>query len=223
MSIWITRFRRYWLASAAALVILFASSPNTAHPHAWIDLTSTVIFDESGRITGLRLVWVFDDFYTLFVLEGFDIDGDGKVEQERLRALAATNLRNLYEYSYFTFVQWDDQPVAVGTVTEFDTLMRNGRLVLSFTVPLTEPLDPAAASVSYAVYDPTYYIEVLHVSSASIVMEGQAAERCSFALIEPSPSLEAVAGAAALDRNQTVSEGLGAFFAQRIELTCNPG
>ena len=220
---WINRFRRYWLASAAALVILFASSPNTAHPHAWIDLTSTVIFDESGWVTGLRLVWVFDDFYTLFVLEGFDIDGDGKVEPERLRELAATNLRNLSEYSYFTFVQSDDQPVAVGTVTDFDTLMRKGRLVLSFTVPLAEALDPAAASVSYAVYDPTYYIEVLHVGSASIVMEGQAAERCSFALIEPSPSLEAIAGAAALDRNQPVSQGLGAFFAQRIELTCNPG
>ena len=217
---------RVWLGkdrlAVIAIVIsaLFVTTPAQGHPHAWIDLHSTVLFDADGRVTGLRQIWLFDDFYTLFVLEDLDDDGDGKVEPAKLRQLAARNLGNLKEYSYFTVVRADDRIVGVEPTGEFKTFMREGRLVLIFTLRLAEALDPARTAVSYEIYDPSYYIEVLHVDENPVAFEGVASAACHYALIEPRPSVEAVAEAVALDRNQTARDGLGAVFAQRIELTC---
>ena len=42
---------------------LFAVSAN-AHPHAWIDLRSTVVLNEAGQAVALEQEWLFDDFYT---------------------------------------------------------------------------------------------------------------------------------------------------------------
>ena len=49
-----------------------------AHPHAWIDVRVTVLFDGDGAITGLRQSWLFDEFYTAFATEGLDGDGDAR-------------------------------------------------------------------------------------------------------------------------------------------------
>ncbi len=54
-----------------ALMLCFAavSLPARAHPHAWIDLRSTVVLDAAGRVTAIEQQWLFDQFYTVFVTD----------------------------------------------------------------------------------------------------------------------------------------------------------
>lgn len=206
---------------ALAWIVLFAA-PAAAHPHAWIDLKSTVLFNDEGEVAGLRVRWTFDEFYTLYAIEDFDKDGDGEPDDDQLWKLAVVNLESLAEYDYFTYVKVDGVQPAYDKVTEYDTFMEDGRLVLIFTVKLLVPADPRRHAVSYAVYDPTYYIEITHVgqSQEPISFEGPAPEGCSFELQYPDPDEEMTLFAASLDQTQSAGDGLGAVFAEQVLIQC---
>lgn len=199
------------------LMLSAAAVPAAAHPHAWIDVESTLILDEGGRIVAIEQKWLFDKFYTLFSLDTIKPSAD---TDPRLTELARTNLGNLRGYDYFTEMRTGGAKVALGTVTEFDTALRNGRLWLRFVVPLDRGLDPRKGAVSFSIFDPTYYIEMRHLKGAVIAFRGAGAEACSARIISPNPTTEAVTLATALDRNAQADNNLGAVFAERVMVTC---
>ncbi len=201
---------------------LLAAAPAAAHPHAWIDLKTTAIFDEAGQVAGLRVHWVFDEFYTLYAIEDFDADGDGQPDDDKLWKLAVVNLESLAEYDYFTYLKVDGVQPAYAEVTDYETYMDGERLALIFTVELLVPADPRRHQVSYAVYDPTYYIEITHAAQREepIRLEGPVPEGCSFKLKYPDPDEEILFFAASLDQTQSAGDGLGAHFAEKVEILC---
>jgi len=210
----------HWLPTAIGLSALatLAPVPAAAHPHAWIDLRSEVMLDGDGDIAGLRLDWVFDEWYTTYIASEFA--KSDSLSSEFLTSLARQNLANLAEYDYFTKVLVDGEPARIGTVTKFDTGLMSERLWLRFELPLLDPVDPRQRKVSYKVYDPTYYIEILHVEEDPVIFTGEGADRCSAEVIDASPSFEAVALASALDVTQTGGDNLGELFAQTVDVSC---
>ena len=202
--------------------LLLSAAPASAHPHAWIDLKTVVLFNEDGQVAGLRQRWEFDEFYTLYAIEDFDADRDGQPDPDLLWKLAVINLESLAEYDYFTFLKVDGAQPAYEKVTEYDTFMEEDRLVLIFTVNLVAPADPRAQSVSYAVYDPTYYIEITHAAPRHepIRFEGPAPDGCSSKLHYPDPDEETLYFAASLDQTQSGGDGLGAYFAEEVSIRC---
>ncbi|MGD9536724.1 MAG: DUF1007 family protein [Alphaproteobacteria bacterium] len=206
-----------------ALVLLFmaagvGASPAAAHPHAWIDLRSTVILDETGSIVALEEEWLFDEFYTLFAMDSLPPSGDSM--DKRLTDLARLNLESLQPYGYFTEVRADDAKVALGTVEEFETALRNGRIWLRFVLPLGRSIDPRKEQMSFAVFDPSYYIEILHLKDDVIAFRGKEVDGCAGRIIPPTPTDEAIMMAAALDRNAASDDTLGAIFAETVKVTC---
>jgi ABC-type uncharacterized transport system substrate-binding protein len=210
------------MAALAAVLAVFLGNDtrSEAHPHAWIDLRSAVVLDEDSKVTGLRVHWIFDEFYTLFTLEVLDPDRDGNPDPELVRGLAEENLKNLADYSYFTYVKVDGEQPDYGPVVDYDSYLEGERLVMEFVVPLSEPVDPTAQSLSYAVYDPTYYIEIFHVDPQSFGAEGPMPADCALELEEPNPNPEMVSFAASLDQTESAGDGLGAFFAEQVYLRC---
>lgn len=204
------------LAAACAL-----GGPAAAHPHAWIDLAIEVHFDASGRVTGLRETWLFDDYYTAFATEGFDQDGDGRPDQAKIDELMAENLRNLAEYDYFTRVESGGARLGLGAAADAVVRMQGARLELTFWLPLAVPAE-AQAGVEYAIFDPTFYIEMLHVEQGEPVRLVGAPAGCRHRLTPPSPNLETVALAQALDQTQSAGDGLGIHFAERVSIRCGP-
>jgi ABC-type uncharacterized transport system substrate-binding protein len=199
------------------VVAALAPGESAGHPHAWIDLKTAILVDDTGRVTGVREDWLFDDFYTAFVLE----EVGGTITREALLDLAARNLTNLKEYSYFTFFEIDGVQPAYRPVTQFDSEMRDDRLSMQFTVSLVQPADPRTARISYAVYDPTYYVEVLHAEAGDAVrFSGTPPKPCHLRLEKAKPSVEDVAFAAALDQTQSAGDGLGVLFAERVHIDC---
>ncbi|MBT5298977.1 MAG: DUF1007 family protein [Rhodospirillaceae bacterium] len=60
--------RAIMLTVACVLVHLLSLSPSArAHPHAWIDLRSTVHLNGDGQIVGIEQEWLFDNFYTVSI------------------------------------------------------------------------------------------------------------------------------------------------------------
>ena len=199
-------------------VLLALAGPVLAHPHGWIDMQSRVLFDGDGRITGLRQVWLFDELYSAFILDEIRLAGEG--EEEGLAALAHEDVAALAPHDYFTVVEVAGERQAFAPVTRYDNGLTDGRIWLRFDLPLAAPVEPQRREVRYAVFDPTYYIEILHVGDPPVRLDAPGADACGFRLIEPEPAAEIVNFAAALDMNATDDAGLGRHFAQWVELAC---
>jgi ABC-type uncharacterized transport system substrate-binding protein len=206
------------LAATLLAVLTLCPAPLGAHPHGWIDIRSEVLADESGRIVGLRQAWVFDELYSAFMLDEFVAEGVGR--DQGLARLLQEDVEALAPYDYFTRVEVDGDPQAFEAVRAYANGVASGRIWFRFELPLAEPVDPVGRDVRYAVFDPTYYIELLHHGDAPVRLAEPLAERCHVALIEPAPPAEIVSLAAMLDRTADGGDGLGAHFAQWVELRC---
>jgi ABC-type uncharacterized transport system substrate-binding protein len=200
------------------LLTIGSGRPATAHPHAWIDLRSTVVLDSGGLVVAIDQEWLFDEFYTLFVLDGLEEQKGDK--DKGLLELARVNLENLRPYGYFTDVRANDTKIELGSVTDFETGLRDDRLWLRFKIPLERPLDPRKDKIRFAIFDPTYYIEILHLKDDVIAFQGGNSGACSGRILLPNPSKEAVLLASALDRGAKPDETLGALFAETVVVEC---
>jgi ABC-type uncharacterized transport system substrate-binding protein len=199
---------------------LMALAPSVlAHPHAWIDLRSRVLLDDAGRVKAFEFAWLFDDYYTVLVAEELGLGGTPS--KEYLDEIASRNLTNLREYDYFTAVTHAGVRQAIADVTTYETEVHDGRLWMRFEVPLEEPIDPRAGEVTFSVYDPTYWIEILHLEAEPILFSGTGAEGCLGEIIQPNPTIEQVTLANALDKDETAGEGLGELFAETVKVSCS--
>ena len=186
------------------LVGLLCAAPfASAHPHAWIDLRSTVTLDETGRATAIVQEWQFDQLYTALLVDEF-----GRTP-EALRAHAAAILDQLRAFDYFTEIRVAGEPVAPGLVLEFESEVRSGRFRIRFVVPLETQPDVARHDLSYAVYDPTYYIEILHQKEPDVSFDGGKSGDCRGELVAPNPPTDAIMKARALDVDAEADDSLG--------------
>jgi ABC-type uncharacterized transport system substrate-binding protein len=213
--------RRRYLGKAlcTAALALFASTAAHAHPHAWIDVNVEVVFDREGRVAGLKETWLFDDFYTEYAMQGRGRPG-AMPDQELLTAVMHENMTNLADYTYFTRAEVKKAAIAFGPPTDMSSRLRDRRIEMTFMLPFATPIRVDGEPLTYMIFDPSYYIEMLHVETPDAVRLTGAPAGCSQRIVQPHPSLDQVARAAALDRNQSGGDKLGIIFAQRVTVQC---
>jgi ABC-type uncharacterized transport system substrate-binding protein len=211
-----------WLRIVAVLLAaLVCTGDGFAHPHTWIDLRTRVIMNNQGYVSALELDWLFDDFYTNLIAKEF-------VKQNRsvfefLTEMANTTLANIASDDYFTDIRLNGKRLPLGEAKQSELGLRNKRFWLRFEVPLREPVDPHSARLTFAVYDPTYSIEILYAKGASIIFSGPGGGSCFGRIVPPRPSVAAVAHASALDRAQSARDGhgLGELLAETVVVECS--
>ncbi len=207
------------------LILIFVVSfevsdkPAQAHPHEWIDIKTALVFDERGRLEKIKMDWLLDEYSTAFTMEGMERDAEGSVSEASLNELAATIVGNLREFSYLTTFE------PVGDVTIEKAVPMKGaldgiRFNFFFELILSEPLDLQGSKLTYSAYDPLYYIEILHSQDGPAVSLEHAPDGCVADLKKPNPDEAQVAYAQSLDRGEAAEDGLGAFFAERVEISC---
>ena len=214
-------FRSKVAAIAAALIGLLWTASAQAHPHVLIDIKVEAVFNDSGEVVGLRELWIFDELYTAFAVSGLDTDGDGQPEEDLIADLLNANMTSLKDYDYFTRVLLDDEPVTLATAGDASAWLLNNRLRMRFFLPFAEPVDIADRNFSYAVYDPTYFVELLHSGAPDAIVLSEAPASCSYVLDEPNPTPETVSFAAAIDQMETAGDGLGIHFAEWVTVACD--
>jgi ABC-type uncharacterized transport system substrate-binding protein len=208
--------------AAFAVGVAVAALPRQgqAHPHAWIDLRTKILFDGGGAMTGLQEDWLLDDFMSVTVLEELG-DGIDARDADTLQRIGATILRNVADYGYFTEIKIDGAAAPLTLDRDFSAQMRADRLAITFTMQLNAPADPRRHVVAYSVYDPTYFTEVLHTEMDDpILLSGTVPEGCQPTIQHAAPSPADIAAAAALDVTESGGDRLGQLFAERVLLTC---
>lgn len=208
------------VATMLFVLVSVPSSPAKAHPHAWIDVSVRVLFDDAGNFRGIHQTWLFDDFYSMFVLEGAMQIGGGTPSQAALDQLLAENMKNLGEYDFFTEIRSGETQLSTADPLNAETRIVGNRLEMSFELPLVERARIDDMPMSYAIYDPTYYIEMVHAKGDDVITVENAPGSCTVDLQQPSPDPEQTLYAASLGPSETGSDGLGRIFAETVTVTC---
>lgn len=180
-------------------------------------------FDDEGRVASIQIAWTFDEFYSAFALEGAPRNGK-EYDPEYLAELAGINLQNLAEWDYFTDITSGAESVALGAAEDGKSTWddTSGRLSLSFTVPLKEPLAPEeAAPLRLRIYDPTYYISIEYERTDPVRMTGKVPEGCS--IVSETPNVENVWIGLPETAFTDANSRIGANFATIVTVTCPPG
>jgi len=185
-----------------------------------IDYQTKIVLDGTGQMTALKEHWVFDEYYTEFALKDFVSDKGTKLDHDKLMDLAEDNLKNLKDFDYFTKIESDGVKKAVKTPSEINSYLANGHIVLDFTLTLAAPLDTVRHKITYRIYDPSYYVSMLHTEKDPITIEGAKAAACEHKLETPKPDIRKVNLASAIDKNGQAPDELGSFFAQKVTISC---
>ena len=142
---------------ATAGAALLACLPAGAHPHVWVTMEATLLY-ENGAFVGIRHKWSFDEYYTTSAIEGLDKNKDGVYDRTELAELAKVNVDALKDFDYFTFPTLGGQALKLGEPKDYWLEHKGGTLSLYFTVTLASPVLTDAKAFTFAVYDPSYFI-----------------------------------------------------------------
>lgn len=175
------------LALTAGVVgTIIASTGAIAHPHVWVTMKETVLYDK-GTITGLLQAWTFDEFYTQQAIEGLDKNGDGKYDREELKELAKVNIEGLKEFDYFTYAKLGETPLKFKPPIDYWlNYSDKGILTLHFTLPLETPVSAEAAGFNFAIFDSSYFIAFDFAQTDPVKLGAHAPATCKAAIHEPS-------------------------------------
>ena len=212
---------------AAALACAAFGSPALAHPHAWIETRSDVVFDDQGRIAAINVAWDFDQGYSEMAVDGLDQNADGYHSAGELRPLARENLVALKDYDYFIKARSGDRPVTYGEVTEYGMIYTGGILKMHFTVPLSEPVDARAAEFVYRIYDPSFYIAIDFAEDSPLALLGNAPEGCIIELRQAPTGAEIeetrdMLAEKSKDWQPPEEDDFGSMFARPAAVVCKP-
>lgn len=210
-----------FIAAAITSLLIWSPAPTIAHPHAWIDVSVTILLGDDGRVRGLQQKWLFDDFYSAFVMEGAVEIGGGKVSQEALEALMAENMKNLAEYDFFTEISSGENELSMLEPVNGSTQVIENRLEMAFEIPLAEPVPVNDIPLNYRIYDPTFYVEMVHIESDDNVTFSDPSASCSAVIQQPSPDPEKLLYASSLDQSEKGYDGLGRYFAEVVTVKCD--
>lgn len=162
----------------AGLLSLAAARPAAAHPHVWVTMETTILFDK-GSISGLRHKWTFDDMYTAMAIQGLDTNKDGVYDRKELGELAQVNMDGLKEFEYFTFLKLGDNRLKVKAPLDYYLEhSKDGLLSLHFTVPLEKPVLAEAKGFTFQITDPGFFIAFEFAKEAPIKLGPGAPAGC---------------------------------------------
>lgn len=202
----------------AGLSLSGVALPVAAHPHSWIDMVSRLQIDDQQRLTALRLSWLFDEFYSATVFD--EAKEKGHSEQQELKLFLQDTLTHLATENYLNRMTLDGKKVHFSPAKEGRVSVTDGQIRIDYTLPLPQPLPLASHTLQFAIYDSTYYVEMLHHTERAIELTGPGASHCQRRLQSPNPSAEQMSFAMSLDKTQQADDGLGTAFAEHVFVTC---
>jgi ABC-type uncharacterized transport system substrate-binding protein len=214
------------ICTALAALVLSAGTA-AAHPHIFIDTALEVIIDADHRATAVRVVWVYDDFYSLLMLQdrGLDPDGDAKLTPEEEVKLSGFDMAWDADFAGDLYLlDKGTVPVAMGRPRDWSARVEQGRIVSVHVRDITVPVAIAAGPLVLQVYDPTYYTGYTILGTP--LLSGPGAAGCSVQVFEPDLTAAQEQLQAMLQEytaDQSVEQdfpAVGAEFAEEARVTC---
>ena len=153
----------------APFVLTLWAAPLAAHPHVFIDTQLSLVADDQGQLTHVRVTWEYDALYSLLVTEdmGLDADGDGALTETELATLNGFDMQWVDGFNGDLVLSAEASNIALSGPTEIATQFDNGQITTMHTRAL-ETAIPAGTALTIKPYDATYYtaydLSLIHIS-----------------------------------------------------------
>lgn len=213
-----TRLRSAWLRGFIGFVSLTACSFAEAHPHSWIEI-KTQILGQDGQITGLNMQWSFDPMTSMYMLDGEDTSPDN--EQATFASLTTAMLENMIDDDFFSFLYHGGEQIEYSPAINGDLVRDRARLVMSFDLPLAQPLAIGDGPLELMIFEPSYYVDMSWRSPQDITLSRELESQCSVEIVEPNPTPEQMSYAYSLPADAEPDNTLGQLFTQSVHIRCN--
>lgn len=211
------------MRAAFAIAFLLVPQVALAHPHVFVDASAGFRFDASGRLAGLRIVWLYDAFATLnlYVQLGLDADGDGKLDAADLEKIAHGETDWPPDYPGDTYLFQNGAPVALARPQHGAARMIGDRVEVSFDLPLSQPLDVRRLGASLKLYDPEYFYaySIKTVLDPVPLPAGCRSELVPFKADAADKATQKQLAALSIEQLPN-DPNIGARFADQVSLTC---
>ncbi|MCA0922409.1 DUF1007 family protein [Pseudooceanicola nanhaiensis] len=191
-----------------------------AHPHIFVDTGLTFVTDDAGRLTGVEVLWSYDELYSLLILEdmSLDADYDGVLTEAEQAQLQGFDMQWMEGYAGDLYLSVDGTPVKLGPPQPLSTRMDGPHIETRHFRPLAEgPLALNGAALTAKAYDPTFY------TAYDLTRPLSAGAGCAVAVTKVDLDAATAQMNAALDGRPAETDDfpeVGEAFADTIRLTC---
>lgn len=218
------------LIAVMTWVALAGQAP--AHPHIFVDTGVEVIFDAEGRAVAVKVAWVYDDFFSLMMIEDrvLDRDHDGNLTPEEEAQLRGFDMQWEPGYNGDLYVLQDGREIALGGPTDWTASYVAGRITSTHVRALETPVTPGKAPLVIQAYDTSFYT-AYNIAGTPLLTGASAG--CMAEVFEPDLAAADAALQAALDEfaGRDGSEdalemdfpAVGAAYADEVRVTCPVG
>ncbi len=220
--------RSFIRAGAGAAFLMAATGGAEAHPHVFVDSRMEIVGDAKGMLTSVRNIWRFDELFSSSVVVDFDKNGNGKLDDDEVQAVAATVKQSIAEWEFYTFVSVGKRDIKLQPPAEIRGLFENGQLLLFFEMKPAEPVDLKAAPVTFTAYDESYFV-AFDFADENAFQLLDLPKTCTKAYTKPDPDEDAsewMNSVSMLKPGQSIPED-GVNFSQvlatRVDVSCKAG
>ncbi|MGH1355530.1 MAG: DUF1007 family protein [Thalassovita sp.] len=189
-----------------------------AHPHVFVDTTLRILTDDQGLATGVEITWVYDDLYSLLILEDMqmDADYDGVLTPQELARLHRFDMNWDPGFLGDVYAKGDSGALALSAPQPVDTQLENARIVTRHIRRFPAP----QKAVELRAYDPTFYTAYdltggVHAPQACIVHKQAADLDAAYARVAKLMDEKAYA--------EDDYPAVGDVFADTVTVTCANG
>ncbi len=199
---------------------LWPTAP-AAHPHIFIDAGLRLVI-EDGQVTAVEVTWLYDELYTLILLEdyGLDPDFDMALTEAEIGATLGFDLNWNSGFEGGLTLSRGEAALAVGAPEPVSlALTEGGQLTTTHRRPVTDP--GGAAPIEAQIYDAEFYIafemtgEMASDGAPCDVTLVRADLDAAYATLEA--AIEEIGGAVSAEDN---FPAVGAYFADRVVFEC---
>jgi len=198
-----------------------------AHPHIFIDAGVTLIFDDTGQLGAVRIVWAYDSLFSLVVVEeeGLDPDFDGVLTEDETAQLSGFDMNWIEGYDGDSYLLAGGAEVGLSRPLEWNAAYEGGRVVSTHQRALEDRVAVGPEPVILQIYDPTYYNS--YEITLPVRLEN-APEGCDAQVYVPDPEAASEQLLAALQEFAGSDDpffeddfpAVGELFAHEVRVTC---
>ncbi len=165
--------------SGAVLLLVLAATEALANPHVWVETRITFEL-EDHRVDGLTFEWRFDDYFSSHAVRTHDLDGDGALGPEEVRALRTDSFDPLARFDHYVHVWVGGGRRDGHEVARFSARVEDKRLVYEFSIPVTPPAGPDEAPVIVSLLDRENAVDFRFAESDFVLADGEVRADCRF-------------------------------------------
>ena len=211
--------------ASALLTAALLGSPAAAHPHIFVDTGINLHFDPDGRLEKVKVIWEYDEFYSLLITEdrGLDPDFDGVLTPAEVADLQGFDMQWTPGFNGDLVIRQGGEPLTLSGPMEPTATFADGRITTTHVRTVSRDQDPGQP-LDVQPYDPTYYTAYditrgVELVGAAACQSELAVPDINAALAELSDILRSL-DAETLPTDENLPD-VGGMLATTIHVTCD--